>query len=449
MLTATKNTNLPENNLNPHMKLSAFLQKVGIVLHSNFTAAYWIQVEVSKFTNVGQHAYFDFVEYDEHGNEVAKARGNLWASNKSTVLSKFVKATGSQIQSNMKLLLKLKVQFKPQYGLSFVVDDIDPSYTLGDMQAKLKAIREALIKANLYDKNKKLLAPSEFTRIAVISPDGAAGLADFMREADAVQSHRLCQFTYYSATFQGKDAGFSILNALNEAVNSHRQTPFNAVVIIRGGGAASDLAWLNDYDLAAALCNAPLPVFTGIGHQVDDTILDEVSFMRFDTPSKVSAYIAGSIIGNANEAINDMMSIIKASRHAITLSESRIDALMSGIQSQGMQTISKFESELSSFIGKIRTVSEVELVLTEQKINAMMDKIRVGYENEITITEQNLRSMMAEVIGLSPKKTLERGYALIRDMNGSVLTSRNVISNQASVVIEMRDGRVTINNREK
>src|SRR5450830_329899 len=287
---------------NQYLTLSGILNRVAGLIKGKFTEAYWIQLEVSKFNNRGQHAYFDFVEYDGQGKEIAKARGALWAGTKNTLLNKFEAATGSDIQDGMKLLLKLSVEFSAQYGLSFVVEDIDPSYTLGDMEAKLKAIREALIKANLFDLNKKLPKPIEFTRVAVISPEGAAGLADFMREADIVHAARLCRFVYYTAVFQGKECAKSLTTALEKMHQDHARDAFDAVVIIRGGGASSDLAWLNDYDLAALVCMTPIPVLTGIGYQIDDTILDEVAHQRFDTPSKVSAFIAGVIINNANSA---------------------------------------------------------------------------------------------------------------------------------------------------
>ena len=476
-----------------HLTLSGILNKVAGLIKGKFTEAYWIQLEVSKFNNRGQHAYFDFVEYDGQGKEIAKARGALWAGTKNVLLNKFKTATGSDIQDGMKLLLKLSVEFSGQYGLSFVLEDIDPSYTLGDMEAKLKAIREALIKANLFDLNKKLPKPVEFTRVAVISPEGAAGLADFMREADIVHAARLCRFVYYTATFQGKESAKSLTTALEKMHQDHAREAYDALVIIRGGGASSDLAWLNDYDLAALVCKTPIPVLTGIGHQIDDTILDEVAHMRFDTPSKVSAFIAGVIVDNATAAIKNIESIIKDARQAIDIAnqkldiaingiktdseqsilcyesqlmanitsintsskqtitryESQLDTSMIGIQTQSLQTIAKYESNLDSYLQTASSGFDKSVAVIENSLNTMMMRIGDSARSSLELTSRELTGMISEVIGLSPQKTLARGYALIRAADGKVLTSAEKISQHGQVEIEMHDGRVTFERQGK
>ena len=425
------------------LTLSSFLQKVTGVIKSNFSDTYWIQIEVSKFTDRGSgaHAYFDFVEYDLAGKEVAKARGSLWSGKKTKLLAKFKEATGSDIQDGMKLLLKLSASFSAQYGFSFVVEDIDPSYTLGDMEAKLKAIRKTLIDAMHYDKNKNLPKPLEFTRIAVISPSGAAGLADFMREADALQSHGLCEFTYYESIFQGKDAPSLISSTLRKVFASHKVVQFDALVIIRGGGASSDLAWLNDAELASLVCRIPIPVFTGIGHQIDNTILDEVANARFDTPSKVSAYIAGVIVRNAEAAINDMLAINKGSKHSVEMAESKLEAAIKEVQTLAMQSIHKSEAEMKSNIERINIFSVAGIEAIDHNLNTLLSKISVSANNELELTSKSLAHMLSEVIGLSPKNTLARGYAIVRDGAGKVLTSVDNIKSADNIELEMRDGR--------
>lgn len=431
-----------ETKANKPMTLSVFMAKVSGVIKNAFTESQWIQVEVSKFTDRSQHAYFDFIEYNEQGKEVAKAKGSLWAGNKQKLLSKFKAATGSDIQDGMKLLLKLNPDFSAQYGFSFVVEDIDPAYTLGDMEAKLKAIRESLIKDGLYALNKQVPAPGEFTRIAVISPEGAAGLADFMREADLLTESSLCQFVYYTALFQGKDAGMSISKAMSAAMRDHIKQSFDALVIIRGGGAASDLAWLNDYSIAALICKAPLPVFTGIGHQIDNTILDEVSFLRFDTPSKVSAHIAGSIVSNAEAAIGDMLSVLKDAHHTLVLMESKVEAGLTWIQTHSLKIVTQYETDIDVHLAKIKADCDNGVQLIQQKIETLVLKVIETANNETKIAGERLDNMISEVIGLSPKKTLERGYAIVRDPGGQVLSSAKKISGQHAIKIEMHDGAV-------
>lgn len=430
------------NNDKEHMKLSDLLNKVTKVIKGAFSEAYWVQVEVSKFTDRGQHAYFDLIEYDENGKEAAKARGSLWQSNKNRLLSKFNAATDSSIQDGMKLLLKLSVEFNPQYGLSFIVQDIDPAYTLGDMEAKLKAIRDALVKANIYTLNKNQPEPLEFTRVAVISPDGAAGLADFMKEADLLTNSGLCDFVYYTATFQGKDSAASLRVAFKQAYEAHGQSPFDALVVIRGGGAASDLAWLNEYNVATLVCKFPIPVFTGIGHQVDNTILDEVAFRRFDTPSKVSAYIAGAIVSNAENAINNTLAIIKDAKQALVIMDAKLEAGTTFIQTQSLRVISKYEADIATYVTKLKAESEQIFSLTQQRLDTMLERIGTSAFSEVNLAGERVDAMMSEVIGLSPKKTLQRGYAIIRDDQGNVLSNKQKLSSHHSIDIEMHDGHV-------
>lgn len=476
----------PSLKENQYLTLSGILNRVEGLIKGKFTEAYWIQLEVSKFNNRSQHAYFDFVEYDDLGKEIAKARGALWAGTKNILLNKFEAATGSHIQDGMKLLLKLSVDFSAQYGLSFVVEDIDPSYTLGDMEAKLKVIREALIKANLFDLNKKLSKPIEFTRVAVISPEGAAGLADFMKEADIVHVARLCRFVYYTAVFQGKECAKSLTKALKQFHQDHAREAFDALVIIRGGGASSDLAWLNDYDLAALVCKTPIPVLTGIGHQIDDTILDEVAYLRFDTPSKVSTFIAGVIIDNANSAIKDLESIFKDARQAIAIAdqklniaingiktdseqnilrydsqlmanitsiitgseqtiahyESQLETNIIGIQTQSMQTVARYEANLNTYLQSISAGFDKSVTMIENSIDIAMMRIGDCARNNVELAARELTSMISEVIGLSPQKTLARGYALVRANDGEVLSSAEKIRKHEQVEIVMHDGRV-------
>ncbi|MFL9611011.1 exodeoxyribonuclease VII large subunit [Methylobacillus sp. Pita2] len=405
-----------------HQTLSAFLGSVGQVISKHFTAPTWIQVEVSKVNNRSAHAYFDLVEYDDTGKEVAKARASLWSSKKNKIFDKFKKVTGSDIADGMKLLFLLKAEFAPQFGFGFTIEDVDPAYTLGDMQAKVKAIREALIKAGIYGENKKHAAPVDFTRVAVISPENAAGLADFTREATILQDAGLCEFAYFSAVFQGKDASESIRRAFRQMLDEHTKNPFDALVVIRGGGAAADLAWLNDYELAEGIALMPLPVFTGIGHQIDDTILDEVSFRRFDTPSKVSAFITSVIVTNAENAANNYLAIITGVGRAIAMTEGKLNLLMGSIRSDAMQTLQKAESQ----------------------IDMQVVKLQEGAHSALNRADQYLNTTMAEIIGLSPKKTQERGYAIVRGPSGRPLTSAEAIKDQDSVSLDMHDGLVKL-----
>lgn len=190
----------------------------------------------------------------------------------------------------IKLLVRAKPTFHEVYGLSLVIDAIDPDYTLGDLEARKKEIRARLQREGVFDRNKQLQRPWDYRQVLVLAPQSAAGLGDFRAESDRLERLAICGFTYLAARFQGEGAPAEMLTALATGLERWQATRSglpDALVIIRGGGPANDLAWLNDYRLARWICECPVPVLTGIGHERDSTVLDEVCHQCFDTPSKV------------------------------------------------------------------------------------------------------------------------------------------------------------------
>src|SRR5690606_37877638 len=203
----------------------------------------------------------------------------------------------------IKLLVQVRPSFKAQYGFSLEILDIDPDFTLGDLEAKKREIRTRLQQEGLWGRNKGLAQPWDYQRVLVLAPQGAAGLGDFQAEAVRLQTYGICRFTYCFSRFQGEGAAREMKASLLQAFEEWaRPLPGDAVVIIRGGGAVNDLAWLNDYELARAVCEMPVPVLTGIGHERDSTVLDEIANIRFDTPSKVIAGIERAIKARADRS---------------------------------------------------------------------------------------------------------------------------------------------------
>ena len=287
----------------PAASLSIFLNKIQAVVESAFKNPEWIVAEVSDMS-FKSHFYLDLVEHAADGKLSAKCRAMIWSRDISRVNDKFKNATGTTLNAGMKVLLKVSTHLSSQFGLSLYIEDIDPSYTLGDMEAKLRSIREVLKREKIFNINKQLLVPTNYFRIAIVSPLGAAGLEDFKRDADILESNGICDFKYFYATFQGEKASDEVNRAIRAVFDEHNKNPFDVLCILRGGGATLDLNWLNEESLARLVCNAPLPVFTGIGHSVDSTILDEVACMAHHTPSKVIKYIEECILASVNDAEN-------------------------------------------------------------------------------------------------------------------------------------------------
>lgn len=283
--------------------LSQLLGGVAQAVSSAYRKSVWTIVEVVQVKVHAGHVYLEVSERDGSGRVVAKAQAMIWATTAQQILPAFEQATGATLGPGIKLLVCARPVYKAQHGFSLEIEAVDPDYTLGELEARKREIRARLKAEGIFEKNKGLLAPWDYNRVLVVAPANGAGLGDFQKEAKRLQKHGLCAFTYAVSRFQGEGAAAEILAALKQALS---QLPADAqpdcVVIIRGGGAVNDLAYLNDYALARFLCICPMPVLTGIGHERDSTLLDEVAHTRYDTPSKVIAGIEQTIRGVALHA---------------------------------------------------------------------------------------------------------------------------------------------------
>ncbi|MGY2892615.1 exodeoxyribonuclease VII large subunit [Deinococcus sp. UYEF24] len=387
-------TRAPESFL----ELSDLLGYVGQVVNRGIPGAVWVRCELSSVTD-RRHLYLDVVQ-SEDGQEVAKARATLWARERYSLEGKFRKATGGGLRSGMKVLLYVTAEFHPQYGFSLHILDLSPEFTVGDQAIKLDNIRRVLDQEGLLERNRSLPPPGDFSRVAVISPRQAAGLEDFVREADRLQAAGATEFVYLPATFQGREAPASLISALSAALLAHLEAPLDALVIIRGGGAQTDLAWLNDLELARMVARFPVPVMTGIGHARDDSILDEVACIRSDTPSKAAAYVVNTVAAAAGAALADYRQIRATGREALR------------------------EAERAS--GWIN------------------DRVFRAARGRLNSEAERLDQTMRGVVGLTPQRTLSRGYALVRGAGGQVVTRAAQIGAGDALSLEFVDGQVRV-----
>lgn len=305
------------------VSLSDLLGRVAGAINTAFEDPVWVRIEISQLQMHSGHLYIAAVDRDQNGKEKAKARAQIWASRVPGIIRKFTGQTGIELASGIKLLVYAKPVFKPEYGFSLDIVDIDPNYTLGDMEARLKRIRERLKSEGLAHRNKQLATPADYANVAVISPPDAAGKGDFQAEAGRLEAAGLCRFTYFDALFQGERAKESLKEAFIAALGEHQSSTFCALVLIRGGGALTDLHWLNEYVLAGMVCKFPCPVLVGIGHERDMTILDEYAHRSFGTPSKVIAHIRQQIATRALRGLEDWQTIVHAAQVRLALAESR------------------------------------------------------------------------------------------------------------------------------
>jgi exodeoxyribonuclease VII large subunit len=284
---------------NEAVGLKAFLD--GVAARVKAVPAAWVRCELLTVKEAARFVRMEFIEHGPDGRKLAQVSGGCWPDVWRRILEAFA-AVGLRPEAGAKVLVKLRPRLDVNFGFSVEVEDIDPSYSLGDLKAKAEAIRKHLKAAGLWDGNRRLRVPGDYLRVAVISPAGAAGLGDFRSTVDRLSRAGLVAFTFHEAPFQTPQAAVRIVDEMRAIYRAHQQAPFCALAIIRGGGAAADLAYLVDGKLAEAVCKMPMPVMTGIGHERDRNLLDEVACMPLDTPSKVAEHIRSAVVGAAQAA---------------------------------------------------------------------------------------------------------------------------------------------------
>jgi exodeoxyribonuclease VII large subunit len=352
------------------ISLTQLLSRMSAAVEHAFPRPEWVRIEISSLATKNGHMYLDAVDRDPNGAELSKSRAVIWKREAARIGEKFLAATGVPLSDGMKVLVAVQPQFKGQYGFSLVITDIDPDFTLGDMEARLKRIRAALLEQGIADNNRKLAAPLDFSNVAVIAPDGAAGLGDFQAEADRLAAAGLCQFHYFHATFQGENALESLRRAFIDAHECHQAASLDALIIIRGGGAKADLQWLNEMLLAKMVCRFHVPVLIGIGHERDSTILDEYAHRSFGTPSKVIGHIKEVIAARANQALENWLMVCQTAMSRLAAGDARIDRQYTELGAALQKKVDQAEFASAKCFGDVQTAAVSVLGIASERADA-------------------------------------------------------------------------------
>ncbi|MFN1549711.1 exodeoxyribonuclease VII large subunit [Vibrio natriegens] len=309
--------------------LSQLLAHVSTVIKRGVSGRHWVTAEVTSVNrNRSGNVYLQLSDNSDVGTE-SQARAVIY-SDCTSILKKFEQSTRMRFAEGLSILCLVKVDFHTKFGFSLTIVDINPSYTIGAFELKLQQIRNWLADKREAELNLRLRTPIEFTRVAVIAPQNAAGLSDFRSVAHLLEQHDLCQFDYFYASFQGEARVRTIEMAFTELVqNDHT---YDAVCVIRGGGDKAGLNELSEPKLARLVCRCPYPVFTGVGHSTDSVILDEFANQSFATPTKVIEHIKLTIIQNVqsvranySKLHNSAQSLCNHQRQSIEQQSERID----------------------------------------------------------------------------------------------------------------------------
>ncbi len=402
------------------LSLSQLNHLVGDALKDALPETYWLMAEMSdvRVNYSNGHCYLEFIEKNEKtGAVIAKARGYIW-NNVFRMLKPYFEETTKQIFiSGLKVLVRVSVDFHELYGYGLTVYDIDPTYTLGDLQRKRQEIIDQLEEEGVLDLNKELDFPVVAQRIAVISSPTAAGYEDFLDHL----LHNKYGFVFYPKLFpalmQGEQTESSVIKALDK-IFAYRDF-FDVVVIIRGGGAASDLSSFDSYLLASNCAQFPLPIITGIGHERDDTVLDVVAYQRAKTPTAVADFLVEKM-----EETNDMLMSVE-----------------DGIVTGALQILAQANENLKNLSIRIpnAAVSLFEKYYANLELYKM--KLQIAVKNRLNDAEFQLKEKESYIKLSSPEYILAKGYS-ITTKNGLVVKNSTDLKPGDLILTKLSSGEI-------
>ncbi len=387
-------------------------------LETAFPGKYWVEAELMDCRESKGHCYMELVQKDAFSAvPVARASAKCWRSRWEKVRASFAEATGGGLSPGMKLLLKVSVEFHPAYGFSLIVDDIDASYTLGEMARKRQEIIRILKSEGVYELQKELRLPLFCQRIAVISSPTAAGYGDFCNQLLHNDYGFSFSPTLFPAIMQGEAVEQSIVEQLNEI--NLRIDDFDCVVIIRGGGATTDMAGFDSLVLAENVANFPLPIITGIGHERDECVLDLISFLKVKTPTAAAAYLIDCLV--------KVQARIEDAQDAIV---SEVTAVMER-QTAHLQNLSSAIS-MNASLFRVRENGRLEKIKTT--FTGILRQRLMSERHRLQLLGQRMEA-------LDPSVLLKRGYSMTL-ADGKIVRDASVLRPGQELETILEKGRV-------
>ncbi len=454
-------------------------------LEDTFTQPVWVKAEISEMTvNRSGHCYLDLVETEQGTDSViARCRATIWSYTFRMLKPYFETTTGQAFTEGLKVLLHAKVEYHEVYGFSLNIRDIDPVYTLGDMARQRREIIRRLAEAGVFEMNKELELPLVPQRIAIISSPTAAGLQDFIDQLHN-NPHKFVFYTkLFPAVMQGNEAPRSITNALEQIFQY--EDMFDAVVIIRGGGAQIDLACFDHYELAFNVAQFPLPVITGIGHDKDDTVIDLVAHTRMKTPTAVAEFlISGALqfsqqltelekhftelvkdqleentnrLNDATDQLSllvnqlivkqsnllDIVRIQLTNRSSAFLKNqfSELEQVTIDTKNQTNRYVTRQSHLLEQSGQKLNYLFRSQVLKNKNLLKHFQDLIKIRTFEAIRAEKKNLNLNQEKLRLVDPQNILKRGYSLTM-MNGKILKSVQMIKDGDLLETRLNDGKV-------
>lgn len=421
--------------------LSQLQTAIGNAIRMNrATQGVWVTAEFSDLRVVGGHCYMELLEKDAAGTTRAKIRAMIWSGTLGRLRRKFFDATGRDIASGMKVMVYGSASHHVVHGLSFSISDIDPSYTLGDMERIRREILEQLRREGVIDANRSLEVPVAPQRIAVISAAGAAGYGDFMNQIATNPDGFAIYPFLFPAVMQGERTASSVIDALAEIEMTIDL--WDLVVIIRGGGATTDLNGFDNLDLARRVATFPLPIAVGIGHERDRTVLDDIAAIRCKTPTAVAAYIIDSLRLSYTRVRDLVRGIAKFGADAMRGENLRLSNLSQSIPALAETKLIRAKASLASAAQNIDRVAHSRIARAQNLLDRIQIRIPAAASN--CSEKQRMRiDRLADLLRvLNPDNTLRRGYSITR-INGHAVRNADDVPRGAIVETTLHHGKIS------
>jgi exodeoxyribonuclease VII large subunit len=424
---------------------------------------YWVIAEISEIKeNYAGHCFIELVE--KHPDEInirAKIRAVIWAKKYSFLKPFFESSTGESLKEGFKVLIRVTVEYHEIYGLSLVINDIDPTFTIGEMAVRRQQIIRKLQHEGVFGMNKEIGFPMLPKRIAVISSKNAAGYTDFLKHLNGNSYGYSFQTALFEASMQGTDTEISVINTLNRI--SENIELFDTVVIIRGGGSQTDLSWFDNYNIAYYITQFPLPVLTGIGHEKDVTVTDMVAFKSLKTPTAVADFIINSFAETENWLIQmsksisetsisimrefrdrlDMsrMKLIPVAGLKVTEEKKKLSANIISIINIGKEYLIREEFVPASFGARLTSAVKSYFTRNGERSILYLTYLKMNSLNSLAQSASRLEGLNINMTILDPDNVLRRGYT-VTSLNGRIIKSAGLLKEGDNIETRFSDGKV-------
>ena len=398
----------------------------------------WVIAETSDLRlNRSGHCYTELIEKDDRGTTIAKIGAAIWAGTYRDLYNKFLRSTGQVLATGMKVMVKVTVNFHSLYGMKVVINDIDPNYTLGDMARQRQEIINRLTAEGIIDLNKELPWPEVPQRIAIISAEGAAGYGDFMNQLTGNPYGLQFYTCLFNAVMQGAQTVPTVMAAMDR-INRHIDL-FDCVVIIRGGGATSELNSFDNYDLASYVANFPIPVIVGIGHERDVTVLDYVAALRVKTPTAA----AETLIQRGTTALAHLDelqdAVVTAVRDTVGQAREHLAFFTTMIPAAARHLIDTNRIRLDNYARNIPFAAQGLIVNQRTRLERAVERMGDAASRALQREQQRLVALGDKAILLSPVNTLQRGYSLVR-LGDKCVTAADQLHSGDQITVQFATG---------